>query len=109
MPIIAQTNKNTDVEQSGIDTLARPSIPQYFVAEKTSSSTSVSSSSSSVLISTSESSTIKSSEATKLPNSAVDPNVYSYVLYILSAVFILGLGLLSFQNGIRKNITDKEN
>ena len=113
MPIITQVVKNNEVDQSGIDTLARPSIPTFFVAENTatlssssiSTSTSSSTATATQLIQTSTTTTSqKTAEATKLPNSAIDANGISYLLYFLSAIFIIGLGLLSFQNGIKNRI-----
>lgn len=104
MPIIAQVNKNSGVDQTGIDTLARPSIPTFFVAEKTATITSVSTSTATPLIQTSTETSVTTVEATKLPNSAIDANGLSYLLYILSAIFVIGLGLLSFQNGLKNRI-----
>lgn len=108
MPIIAQAIKNQGVEQSGIDTLSRQSLPIYFAAEKTASATSISSSSSSALIQTSTSTSVKTAEATQLPNSAVDANTISYILYFFTAVFIIGLGILSFQNGLKNKVSNPQ-
>lgn len=100
MPIIAQ---NTNIDQNNIDTVARPSLPVFYVAQNSKTST-TSSATSTALIQTSTSVSLTSTATTKLPNTAVDGTSTSYILYLIAAAFIITLGVLSFQNSRKRGI-----